>query len=65
MHTNRIPDYFKEMRMVLLGKNRWKEASLDETRPILIDNNLLKIVEKAIEQKIEELDSDLLGSKSY
>jgi len=31
----------------------------------LIANHLLKIVEKALKQKIEELDSELLSSKSY
>ena len=50
---------------MVLSKTRCKEASLDESRPIVIANHLMKVAEKAVKIKLESLSTELLGSKSY
>lgn len=57
LNTNKIPDYFKLARMILLSKRNSAEASLDDTRPIMIMSHLTKIFEKCIKNKREELGS--------
>lgn len=60
-----IPDYMREARLILLSKTKSKEASLDDTRPVAVANNLAKIVEKAIKLKIESLKSNILTVDNY
>lgn len=53
------------MKLMILSKTRCKEASLDDSKPIVIANHLMKVAEKAVKIKLESIYSELLGSKSY
>ena len=57
--------YLKVARMVLFSKTGRAEVQLNDIRPIAIMSHLTKIIEKAIKNKLEELDSKLLQAKDY
>ena len=51
--------------MVLLAKGDPSMTNIENTRPIIIKSHLLKIREKAILQKLEKVESDLLKVSEY
>jgi hypothetical protein len=53
LNSKQLPDYLRSIKMILLSKTRSKEASLDDARPIVIANNLLKSLKKTIKIKLE------------
>lgn len=52
-----MPDYLKEAKMILLTKTNSAEASIENTRPIMILSHLTKIIEKSIKLKLESTSS--------
>jgi hypothetical protein len=60
LNTNQIPEYFREIKLILLSKTNSSEVELNETRPIAIASHLSKIFEKAIKVKLDQLGSKLL-----
>lgn len=65
LNEDNIPDYLKEARLVLLSKNGKTTASLDDIRRIAVLPQIMKVLEKAIKNKIEALDSNLLSVGKY
>ena len=65
LNKDNIPDYLKEGRLVLLSKNRKTTASLDEIKPIAVLPQIMKVLEKAIKNKLEATGSKLLLVGSY
>lgn len=59
INSNNPPEYLSQFRLSLLSKTNCPETTIDDTRPIAIGSHLLKIIEKAIKLKIEELNSKL------
>jgi hypothetical protein len=55
LNEGKIPEYLKEGRMIPLSKKKGEDTvRLDEIRPIIVKSHITKIMEKAIEQKLEE-----------
>ena len=46
LNENSIPEYFREIKLILQSKTKSSEATLDETRPIAVASHLAKIFEK-------------------
>ncbi len=65
LNNNKMLDYLKEAKMILLTKTNSAEARIENTRPIMILSHLTKIIEKCIKLKLEATSSQLLGTKSY
>ena len=65
LNKDNIPDYLKEGRLGLLSKNRKTTASLDEIKPIAVLPQIMKVLEKAIKNKLEATGSKLLSVGSY
>ena len=55
-----MPSHFSLSRLVLFSKSGTPETNLDQIRPISIGSHLTRILEKAIKNKIDSLDSELL-----
>ena len=61
-----IPEYLKEGRLIPLSKNKGKDvAELKDIRPIVVRSHLAKIMEKALQAKIEKLAPHLLKTHTY
>lgn len=60
-----IPDYLCEGRLVLLSKKDTDIVTLDNTRPIMVNSHLYKIMEKAIANKLTQMKSPLLKVGAY
>ena len=54
-----IPEYFIQNRLLLFSKTNSPETTLDKIRPISVESHICKVYERAIKNKIKELDSDL------
>ena len=65
LNTDTIPDYLKKARLTLLSKNGKSTASLDDIRPIAVLPQIMKVLEKAIKNKLEALGSKLLSVGQY
>ena len=50
-----IPEYLKISRLNLLSKTDKTQVGVDEVRPIAILSHVLKVIEKAIKNKAEDL----------
>lgn len=46
LNIDKVPEYLRRFRLSLLSKTKSLEASVEDTRPIVIGGHLLKIVEK-------------------
>jgi uncharacterized membrane-anchored protein YjiN (DUF445 family) len=66
LNNANFPDYFIRGRLVPLSKKvGQKIVELQDIRPIVIKPHLVKICEKAIESKIDEVSSSILESGEY
>ena len=65
LNTNQIPNYIKQARISLTVKTGKTEATLDQLRPLVICSHLSKVLEKAIKNKISELESKLFETDKY
>ena len=60
-----MPAYFTQNRLMLFSKTNSPNVSLDQMRPISIASHIVKVYEKAIKKKIEEIGSNLLTTEAY
>lgn len=65
MNRNVIPDYIKVAKLFVLSKTKRSEVSLDQIRPIAVQSHILKVLEKAIKNKLFTTKSKLLEIKDY
>lgn len=65
LNKNKIPDYLKEAKLILLSKSSSPETTVDNTRPVMVLSHLTKIIEKCIKNKLEEMGSKMLETGSY
>ena len=59
------PKHLSHSRLVVLSKSSKPEDKVENTRPILVNSHSLKIIEKTILQKLEEIGSSLLTVPEY
>lgn len=52
-------------RLHMLSKTGKPQATLDDIRPLMIESHWMKLAEKTILLKMEELQSNLLMTASY
>lgn len=57
LNLNQVPDYLKISKLILLSKSKSSETTMDNTRPIMVNSHLTKIIEKTIKNKLDELKS--------
>jgi len=55
INLNHIPDYLKSARLNMLSKTDLAQVEVDQIRPITKLLHTLKVIEKAIKAKAEEL----------
>ena len=60
-----FPKYMSEGRLVLLSKTQSEYPGVDETRPLLIESHLTKIIERIILNKLKDMNSDLFKVGCY
>ena len=65
MNDNTIPDYVKAAKLIVLSKTGRPDVEVGNTRPICVTSHILKVMEKAILAKSEEMESKLLASKDW
>ena len=65
INNDEIPDNLKVARLTLISKNGKTAAALDEIRPIAILSHIIKVLEKAIKNKLETSMSKLLAIGKY
>jgi DNA polymerase sigma len=58
-----IPEYYKETRLVLLSKDLKDYATVSNTRPISVQQVVVRVLEKALLKAI--LKTDLMSTGSY
>ncbi|KEJ82384.1 hypothetical protein OXYTRIMIC_127 [Oxytricha trifallax] len=62
----KFPEYIKEGRLILLSKNQGElYPEIGNSRPIVVNSHLSKIIEKVIVIKIHEQKSELLVTGNY
>lgn len=61
----RPPKHLSESRLVVLSKTSKPEDAVEKTRPIMVNSHSLKIIEKAILFKLEEIDSNIFKVPDY
>ena len=60
LNEDSIPEYLKHSRLVLLSKKSKSTATIADIRPIAVLQQLAKVLEKAIINKMESEHSKLL-----
>ena len=65
MNSNSLPAFLSQFGFNLFSKTKFPEAAIEDTRPVAIGSHLLKIAEKAIKMKLENMNSKLLQTDSY
>lgn len=65
LNEDSIPEYLKHSRLVLLSKNGKSTATMGDIRPIAVLQQLAKVLEKAIKNKMESVKSKLLTTGNY
>ena len=66
LNSGSFPQYFIKGRLVPISKKVGQAVvELQDIRPIVIKPHLVKICEKAIEFKINQLNSKILDSGEY
>lgn len=65
LNNDSIPYYLKHSRLTMLSKTGKTTASLLEIRPISVLTQLAKVLEKAIKNKIERINSQLFFTSNY
>lgn len=65
LNSGKINEDLLNSRLHLLSKNGTPKASLDDIRPLMIESHWLKLIEKAILNKADKLNSTLLHTLQY
>ena len=60
-----FPKYLSTGRLVLLSKDNKPQAQIDNTRPIVVNSHITKVIEKAILIRLRKLNSKLLDTDKY
>ena len=60
LNNDDIPAYLKVARLTLISKSGKTSADLDDVRPIAILSHIIKVLEKAIKNKLESSKSKLI-----
>ena len=53
LNEDNIPNYLKSSRLILLSKSSKSSAELNDIRPIAVLSQIMKVLEKAIKNKLE------------
>ena len=65
LNSGYIPEYIKQARLNMLSKTDTTQVTVGQIRPIVILSHTLKVIEKAVKNKVESLNSGLFKSGKY
>ena len=65
LNEDKVPNYLKASRLVMISKTNKKSAQLKDIRQIAVLSQLMKILEKAIKNKLESSGSKMFQSGNY
>ena len=60
-----IPDYLSQGRLVLLSKTESSFPKINDTRPLVVETIITKIMEKAIMSKLKCIDAGFVRKREY
>ncbi len=65
MNKYQLPQYLSKGRLKLLSKSSNSFPNISDTRPLIIQYHIAKIIEKVISNKLESLQSQLLQTPHH
>lgn len=60
-----LPQYLSEGRLVLLSKSDSSFPAINDTRPIVVEQFITKVIEKAIVAKLKKINSIITAKRDY